>query len=113
MKGFFYGYKLPLVVDSQTDLPLAFEVTAGSVYEGHRLLPLLRQAVSINRKRSKAAIADKGYDARYNYVSIVEEFGAAPIISIWRRQVELVGRQMTLEEFLPALRSKRRKKGQC
>lgn len=111
VKGFFYGYKIHLVVDGQTDLPVAFEVTAGNVYDGHRLLPLLRKAVKITRKRPKAAIADKGYDAGYNYMGVVDEFGAAPIISIRGRRRVVLGRQTTLTDFFPQKRGKRRKKG--
>lgn len=84
------------------------------MYDGHRLLSLLRQAVRITRKRPKAAIADKGCDAGYNYVGIVEMFGTAPIISIrgWKRLI--LGRQTTLEalSFLPATVWKPAKKGE-
>ena len=110
VKGFFYGYKLHLVVDGQTDLPVAFEVTAGNVYDGHRLLPLLRKAVTSTRKRPEAVIADKGYDAGYNYVGVVEEFMAAPVIAIRGRRRRMVGRQTTLEAFFPQRRGKRQKK---
>jgi hypothetical protein len=98
-KGFFYGYKLHLVVDGPTDLPIAWDVTPGNVYDGHRLLPLVRNAVRISRKRPTATIADKGYDAGYNYVGIVEEWGAVPIIAIRRWRGARSGRQTTLEEF--------------
>jgi len=110
VKGFFYGYKIHLVVDGQTDLPVAFEVTAGNVYDGHRLLPLLRNAVRITRKRPKAVIADKGYDAGYNYVGVVEEMMATPVIAIRGRRRRVAGRQTTLEDFFPQRRGKRRKK---
>ncbi|MFQ6124208.1 MAG: transposase [Candidatus Heimdallarchaeota archaeon] len=110
VKGFFYGYKIHLVVDGQTDLPVAFEVTAGNVYDGHRLLPLLRKAVKITRKRPKAVIADKGYDAGYNYVGVVEEMMAAPVIAIRGRRRRVVGRQTTLEDFFLQRQGNRRKK---
>jgi len=109
-KGFFYGYKLHLVVDGPTDLPVAFEVTPGNVYDGHRLLPLLRKAVRISRKRPTAAVADKGYDAGYNYVGIVEEWKAAPIISIRGRRGGYPVRQTTLAEFWPLRQGIRRRR---
>ena len=109
-KGFFYGYKLHLVVDGPTDLPVAFEVTPGNVYDGHRLLPLLRKAVRLSRKRPTAAVADKGYDAGYNYVGIVEEWKAAPIISIRGRRGGYPVRQTTLAEFWPLRQGIRRRR---
>lgn len=109
-KGFFYGYKLHLVVDGPTDLPVAWEVTPGNVYDGHRLLPLLRKAVHISRKRPTATIADKGYDAGYNYVGIVEEWNAIPIIAIRGRRRARAGRQTTLAEFGLVRGGKRRRR---
>jgi hypothetical protein len=98
-KGFFYDYQPHLVVDGPTDLPVAWEVTPGNVYDGHRLLPLIRKAVRISRKRPTATIADKGYDAGYNYAGIVDEWKAVPIIAIRRRKGGRSWRQTTLEEF--------------
>ncbi len=92
VKGFSCGYKIHLVVDGQTDLLVAFEVTAGNMYDGHFLLPLLRKAVRITRKRPKAVIADKGYDSEYNYVGVVEEIMVTPMIAIRGRRRRVVVR---------------------
>jgi hypothetical protein len=108
-KGFFYGYKLHLVVDGPTDLPVAWEVTPGNVYDGHRLLPLVRKAVHISRKRPTVTIADKGYDAGYNYVGIVDEWNAIPLIAIRGRKRARSGRQTTLAEFGLVRGGKRRR----
>ena len=99
-KGWFFGYKLHLVVDAHTELPVSWTVTPGNRYDGHEFLPLLRKSVKIAPRRPRAILADKGYDAGYNYLGAVEEFDITPLIDIRRQRRRASGRQLSLDLFL-------------
>lgn len=99
-KGWFHGYKLHLTVDAQEEMLLGWTVTPGNRYDGHEFLPLVRNAVRVTRQRPRAVIADKGNDAGYNYVGVVEEFGGVPVIDMRRQRRRPSGRQLTLDLFL-------------
>ena len=99
-KGWFFGYKLHIAVDTQTELPVAIIVTPGNVYDGHKLQPLLDKVTEKLSPDIKAVTADKGYDAGYNYLAIVEIHQAFPIIPKRGEDTSTAKRQVPLDEFL-------------
>jgi len=99
-KGWYFGYKLHLVVDAHTELPVSWTVTPGNRYDGHEFLPLLRKSMRVVPRRPRAILADKGYDAGYNYAGAVDECGTIPIIDIRRQRRRRSGRQLSLDLFL-------------
>ncbi len=102
-KGWFFGYKVHIAVDITTELPVAMIITPANCYDGHELRPLLDKTVQQMHCQIKAVLGDKGYDASYNYLDIVEVFNALPIISKRGDEVHLAPRQQTLDRFLSTL----------
>jgi len=81
-----WGYKLHLLVDSAWELPIACNITLAREADVTNLIPLIEKA------RNKFewfypwhVIADKGYDAGYNYKAI-HNMGAIPIIKMKEKQ---------------------------
>lgn len=88
----WFGYKLHLVVDSNYELPLGFEVTKASVADGPRLLPLVSELARKHgelAKRARELAADKGYDSEENNATLYDEYGVKPIIDtreLWKEE---------------------------
>lgn len=99
-KGGFYGYKVHLIIDVATELPVAIIITSGNRYDGYELKPRLKKVQQHVPTAIKAVLADKGYDAGYNYLTIVEDFGALPLIPKRGQKTLQVTRQQPLEPFL-------------
>jgi IS5 family transposase len=60
-----FGYKLHLACDADTELPIAFEVTSGNIYDG-KMFPLLLQRVVELGFHPDWVIADAAYDSEEN-----------------------------------------------
>jgi len=81
-----WGFKLHLLVCSTWELPIACNITLAQEADVTNLIPLLDKA----RNRFSwfnpwHVIADKGYDAGYNYKAI-HDMGAIPIIKMKEKQ---------------------------
>jgi hypothetical protein len=64
-KEFTYGYKLHLLVDCESELPMAANVSAGNVHDSQRTSNVLGEARKTNGKfRPRYVLADKGYSGR-------------------------------------------------
>lgn len=82
-KDWRFGYRLHMVVDSATELPISKELTLSKVQDIQEILPLLRET----KKRlpwfaPDVVLADKGYDSGDNCYGIVKEFDASPVIPL-------------------------------
>ena len=82
-KDWRFGYRLHMVVDSATELPISKELTLSKVQDMQEILPLLRET----KKRlpwfdPDVVLADKGYDSGDNCYNIVKEFDASPVIPL-------------------------------
>ena len=82
-KEWRFGYRLHMVVDTSSELPIGKKLTLAKVQDVQEILPLLRET----KKRlpwfdPDVVIADKGYDSGDNYHGIVQEFNASPIIPL-------------------------------
>jgi len=81
-KYWWFGYKLHLLVDTSSELPLAFEVTTAKVADTTRLLPLLDQLPQrLPTAALQTVLADAGYDSAANCQGIVAR-RAVPVIPL-------------------------------
>jgi hypothetical protein len=79
----FFGYKVHLIVDAKSQLPLDVKVTPANESDSPQAKPLLR---GTNDRHPEIKIdtfsMDAIYDSYENYRFVIEEIGAAPIIAI-------------------------------
>ena len=77
-----WGFKLHLLVDTASELPIACEISLAKESDVASLIPLINKAkATFSWFKPWYIIADKGYDAGYNYKAI-HDIGAIPIIKI-------------------------------
>lgn len=96
-----WGYKLHLLVDTSWELPIACKVTLAREADVTHLIPLISKA----RRRFTwfkpwHIVADKGYDAGYNYKAIYD-IGSIPIIKMKERPQSQDGRYSLDETGIP------------
>ena len=84
---YWFGYKLHLLIDALTELPVSFAVTPANVADTVEL-PNLMERAKLKRPEAKpeAVILDKGYDSQNNNDVVYKEYKAAPIIPIRERE---------------------------
>jgi IS5 family transposase len=83
--AYWYGYEVHLVADCATELPVWFEVTPANVSETTRFVPLLEGLAERHPtllSRTKAVLADAGYDSAENCRHVLEKCKALPIIKM-------------------------------
>ena len=84
---YWYGYKVHLVADAESELPISFQVTAANVYDGAHLSSVLREAqTQYDWFQPAHVLADKGYDSRECFRFVGEEMQAVPVIDVQRRR---------------------------
>lgn len=79
----WFGWKLHILCDSKSELPLDILVTPASKYDGSLALPLIEQFYS-NYKgifKPRYYAMDSAYDLDYVYKDIVNKYEGVPIIS--------------------------------
>jgi hypothetical protein len=83
----WFGYKIHLLVDTQYEVPISYEVTKASASDTKHLLPLVEEVKEkhweIYRDMDRVA-ADKGYDSEDNSRGLYDEHGIKPVIDIRR-----------------------------
>jgi IS5 family transposase len=84
---YWFGYKLHLLIDALTELPVSFVVTPANVADTVELSILMEKA-KLKRPEAKpeAVILDKGYDSQNNNDVVYKEYKAVPIIPIRERE---------------------------
>ncbi len=83
---YWFGYKLHMVVDALYELPVSFIVTPANEADTVHMEKLLKKAgADQEENKSKAVIADKGYDSQDNYEFIYGQCQSFPIIPIRER----------------------------
>lgn len=79
----FFGYKVHLIVDAKSQLPLEVKVTPGNEADSPQAKPLLKGA---KEKHPESPIdtsaMDSAYDSHENYRFAIEEAKVAPIIAL-------------------------------
>lgn len=79
----WFGYKLHLAVDADTDLPIWAVVTPANAYDGHHLPTVLNAAKErFPWFKPTYVLADKGYDSAEGFRYVAEELGATPVIDV-------------------------------
>jgi IS5 family transposase len=85
---YWYGYKLHLAADADSELPVWFTLTPANVYDGAQLAPVLKEAQArYGWFRPTNVLADKGYDARETFRFIGEDLRAIPVVDVQKRRV--------------------------
>ena len=80
---FFFGYKVHLIVDAKSQLPLDVKVTPGGEGNSPQAKPLLKGAKERHPGiKIDSASMDSVYDAYENYRFAIEDIGATPIIAL-------------------------------
>ena len=79
----WFGWKLHVLCDSKSELPLEVLVTPANVYDGTQALPLIEKFKKSypDTFKPKYYTMDSGYDFESNYRSIIEDHKANPIIA--------------------------------
>lgn len=83
----WFGWKLHILSDCKSELPLAIEITPASVNDGIMAIPLMEKLKDAygDAFHVKHCIMDSGYDIQDNYDYITNEFCAQPIIAYNKR----------------------------
>ncbi|MCH8026447.1 MAG: transposase, partial [Chloroflexi bacterium] len=86
---YWYGYKVHLAVDADSELPISFTVTRANVYDGKHLAPVLKEAQQqYDWFRPAHVLADKGYDAKACFQFVGEEMKAIPVIDVQKTRAK-------------------------
>ncbi len=81
----WFGYKLHLMVDTQSECPVRIELTPASVHDGDPAPGLIEEEFkTLPKEKTVYFIMDAGYDQRKIYDTVVQNRGR-PIIPINRR----------------------------
>ena len=76
--GFFYGYKVHILIDAESELPLAMTITSGSVADLDEFIPLIKELEkNYDFDDIVAVLADAGYDVGTFRNVVREKLGAA------------------------------------
>lgn len=79
----WFGFELHLLVDSQHELPINFQVTKASAAETNRLLPIVEDTAEKHpalMEQARELSADKGYDSTDNNEKLFDDHEIRPII---------------------------------
>jgi len=82
----FFGYKVHLIVDAKSQLPLDVKVTPANEGDSPQAKPLLKGAKKRHPEVSiDTSSMDSAYDSYENYRFAIEDISTAPIIALNRR----------------------------
>lgn len=84
----WFGYKLHILCDCKSELPLSILLSPASYYDGELAMPLIKKY--LNRYSgvldTKYYCMDSGYDQVKNYNYVISEANATPIIAYNKRR---------------------------
>lgn len=81
-KKFVYGYKVHILCDADSELPMVVDISEGNLHDINKASPLLRQAryTMGGKFMPKYVICDAGYSSENLRKLIVRQYRAEPII---------------------------------
>jgi transposase len=83
-----YGYKIHVIVDTKTELPLAFHFTKANVHDSQAFTPLYTQVKSYDtRFHIVSFLADKGYDSSKIRQTLLNDT-VQPIIKVSKTRIK-------------------------
>ncbi len=85
---YYQGYKEHVAVDCISGLPLACLTTPANVADCSVALNLVKKTNTVIPLYGGALLADKGYDAKYIYDSLVQDFALTPYIPLNMRNTK-------------------------
>lgn len=94
----WFGYQLHLIVDSDAELPVAYEVQPANASEVTRLVPLVKQIRDQQPDllaRTRELAADRGLDSGPVNHTLLADYGVRPIIAnrkLWKQEKQEQGR---------------------
>ncbi len=79
----WFGWKLYILCDSKSELPLDISISPASVYDGTVAISLIERFFSNYKDTFKPTYysMDSGYDFEYIYKDIINDFNGIPIIA--------------------------------
>ena len=60
---YFYGYKCHLLIDCESELPVAVIITSGNISDMTQIIPLMENATSLDLQEVHRVLGDAGYDS--------------------------------------------------
>lgn len=83
----WFGYKLHILCDCKSELPLSILLSPASYYDGELAIPLIKKYITqySGVLNTKYYCMDSGYDQEKNYRYIIDEVKATPIIAYNKR----------------------------
>ena len=82
-REYTYGWKLHLVVDCETEMPISAHVSAGNEHDVTRASNVLSQArVSYHAFHPKFLMADAGYSSKHFLKLVHRQYRATPVVQI-------------------------------
>jgi hypothetical protein len=94
----WFGYQLHLIVDSDYEIPVAYEVMTASASEVTRIVPMVEAVANRHPtvvKRARELAADRGLDSGEVNRALLQERGIRPIIdtrALWNQEKQEPGR---------------------
>ena len=83
VREFVYGWKLHLLVDCETEMPISANVSPGNVHDSKRASNLLSEArYTCRHFKPQFVIADKGYSSKKLRYLIRGQYWSHPIIAV-------------------------------
>ena len=74
--GSFYGYKIHILIDAESELPVAMIFSTGEDHDSPHFIPLLNDHVNNNDLgEAEALLADAGYDKKYFRKATIKMIG--------------------------------------
>lgn len=85
---FVYGYKIHVVIDVRTGLPIWIHVTKAGYGESRALRPSVKTIHTQYPIKVEKFLGDSGYDGNLNRLSIIQTLNAVPYIDLNPRNCE-------------------------
>ena len=102
-KEYTYGWKLHLLADCESEMPIAANVSAGNVHDSKRASNVLSEARrTYSRFHPQFVMADKGYATKALFGLIRRQYGSQPVIDLRVNQTKMAvreGKQRSLPGF--------------